>query len=89
MCGRGQTASKGKKMKGGNYKKELDRIKESIKNAKDIQCSDGNWDYNPYMMGIANGLIFADAVINGDEPKFLNPPEEFLQKKEDLQKIPS
>jgi len=43
-----------------------------------IQCSDGNWNYDPYMHGMANGLICALATIEGKEPKYLNPPEKWL-----------
>jgi hypothetical protein len=28
-----------------------------------IQCSTGNWDYDPYMHGLANGLLLAQATI--------------------------
>lgn len=42
----------------------------------DIQCSSGNWDYNEYMQGMVNGMIFARACITGEDPEFLSAPKE-------------
>uniref|UniRef100_A0A6M3KDM0 Uncharacterized protein n=1 Tax=viral metagenome TaxID=1070528 RepID=A0A6M3KDM0_9ZZZZ len=54
--------------------KGIEALREQIK----IQCSDGNWNYDPYMHGMANGLICALATIEGTEPEYLNPPETWL-----------
>jgi hypothetical protein len=51
--------------------KGLTALKEQVK----VQCSDGNWDYDPYMHGMANGLICALATIEGKEPKYLDAPK--------------
>lgn len=43
-----------------------------------IQCQNGNWDYDPYMHGMANGMIFALSVMENDNhPEFLNAPKEW------------
>ena len=52
----------------------IEALKEQIK----IQCSDGNWNYDPYMHGLANGLICALATIEGKEPKYLTAPKIWL-----------
>ena len=44
-----------------------------------VQTTNGNWNYNSYMMGLANGLIVARAVITDVEPVFLVPPEQWLE----------
>jgi hypothetical protein len=52
-------------------------VPEAIKILEDllaIQCSDGNWNYDDYMMGMANGLICALSCINGEEPKYMTKP---------------
>ena len=49
-------------------------VEEKIKGLVDISCQDGNWNYDPYMQGLANGLILAQSVIMGEEPVFLGPP---------------
>ena len=41
------------------YKIALKEIKDLIK----VQCSDGNWNSDSYMHGLANGLLFAEALL--------------------------
>ena len=53
---------------------KLDKLKELTK----IQCSDGNWNYDPYMQGLANGMILAVAVMEGKTPKYLEMPDGWL-----------
>jgi len=50
-----------------------------------IQSQPGNWDYDPYMHGLLNGLLFARSCITGEEPKFYKPPEKW--KKDHLAMI--
>jgi len=49
-----------------------------LKNAIDIQCSHGNWNYDNYMHGYANGLILALAYMEGTDPEFLDAPDKWL-----------
>ena len=53
-----------------------------LKDLSKIQCGDGNWNYSPYMQGLANGLILAIATIEGKEPKYLEAPKVWLSEKE-------
>lgn len=48
-----------------------------------IQISDGNWNCNAYMLGMANGLILALATVRDDdgEVPFLSAPGEWLDDK--------
>lgn len=44
-----------------------------------IQCSDGNWNYNPYMHGLANGMKLIESIFHDDEPKFhMESPKQWL-----------
>ena len=43
-----------------------------------IQCDNGNWNFDPYMHGMANGLILAKSVLAGEEPEFMTAPDEWL-----------
>ena len=65
---------------------KLKDIKAGVSNLKDVlkvQCSNGNWNYDNYMHGLANGLILALSLVNNDDdPKFLNAPEKWLSEKE-------
>lgn len=55
--------------------KALSDLREITK----IQCSNGNWNYDAYMHGLANGLIMALATMEGTEPAFLSAPKEWLR----------
>jgi hypothetical protein len=41
-----------------------------------IQSSKGNYDFNPYMHGVANGLILAQAILTDEVPKYLDAPKQ-------------
>jgi hypothetical protein len=43
-----------------------------------IQSSDGNWNYDPYMHGLANGLILGLSLLTGEDPQFLTAPDKWL-----------
>ena len=53
----------------------LDKLKEVTA----VQCSSGNWDYDPYMHGMANGLIFAVACMEDKDPVYLSAPKIWLK----------
>lgn len=56
----------------------LGYVGEVLKSIVDTQCENGNWNCNPYMMGLANGLIMAQAILTGDKPQFKSAPEVWL-----------
>ena len=53
--------------KGGGYERKQNR---TVARCKKIQCTDGNWDYDEYMRGMANGIILALAIMEGKEPEY-------------------
>lgn len=58
-----------------------------MKNLQDvinIQCSQGNWNYDPYMMGLANGLLMAQSLFTDKEPEFLSAPKRWGKDYPDL-----
>jgi hypothetical protein len=57
---------------------KLAKLEELLK----IQLQDGNWNYDPYMHGMANGLILAVAIMKDEEPKFLKASGEWLANRE-------
>lgn len=59
----------------------LERAKEQMKNLLDIQLSDGNWNANEYMYGMANAMILAYAILNDVTPIYLDKPDYFLNDK--------
>ena len=46
-----------------------------LQNCLKIQRSHGNWDYDPYMQGMANGMILAEAIIYNKTPNYLTAPK--------------
>ena len=52
----------------------IEALEEQVK----VQCSHGNWNYDRYMHGMANGLICALATVKGEEPKYMDAPESWL-----------
>lgn len=63
-------------------KEVMDSVKELLK----VQKSEGNWNYDEYMHGMANGMILILAVLEGKETQFLDAPITWLKdypKKED------
>ncbi len=53
---------------------------ERIENLVKIQTTDGNWNYDPYMHGMANGLILALATLKGEEPDYIDKPEMWISE---------
>lgn len=53
---------------------------EELRQLVKIQCQDGNWNYDPYMHGMANGMLLMLATAEGEEPKFLDAPEKWIRK---------
>lgn len=61
---------------------ELQIHRDSIESLKDllkIQCSDGNWNYDPYMHGMANGMILALSLFGDNRPNYLEAPDQWLK----------
>lgn len=52
---------------------------EKLKELTATQCSPGNWDFDPYMHGMANGMILAVAILEDAEPEYLEAPETWGQ----------
>ena len=55
------------------------KIMNDLEDVLKIQCSNGNWNYDSYMMGLANGLIMAKSLITKEEPVFLDAPKKWLK----------
>jgi hypothetical protein len=51
---------------------------ETIKNLRDLQGSNGNWNYDPYMHGMYNGMELILSVLEGRNPEFKDAPKEWV-----------
>ena len=54
-----------------------DRI-QSLRSLVEVQGQSGNWNCNPYMHGLYNGMEFALSIMEGREPQYRNAPEKWL-----------
>lgn len=55
-------------------RKNDDKIKK-LQELLDVQCTDGNWNFDPYMHGLANGMIICMAILKDQDPEFLQAPK--------------
>lgn len=56
------------------FKKKIEEIKGII----EMQGSSGNWDYDPYMHGLYNGMEMVLAAFEEREPGFREAPKNWL-----------
>jgi len=56
----------------------LEKGLKSLDKQIDIQCADGNWNHDPYMHGLANGLLLAKSLFSSGEVNLLAAPDEWL-----------
>lgn len=52
-------------------KKQIQAMDDVI----EIQCSDGNWNCDSYMHGMANGMIMMRSMFSSKKPEFLDKPK--------------
>jgi hypothetical protein len=44
-----------------------------------IQGSDGNWNYDPYMHGMLNGMLLMMSIFEGKDPDYREAPAQWLK----------
>ena len=49
-----------------------------LRKVHSLQGSNGNWNYDPYMHGMYNGLELALAIMENKEPNYREAPKEWL-----------
>lgn len=52
-------------------------MNENLHELLKIQGSEGNWDYDPYMHGMYNGMELIMATIENREPNFKDAPKKW------------
>jgi len=58
---------------------EVGEVLNAFDDLLKVQCSSGNWNYEPYMHGMANGMILMRSVVSGEDAKFLEAPDHWLK----------
>ena len=57
-----------------SLKKQVDKVRQMV----EVQGLHGNWNFDPYMQGLYNGLEFALSLMEKREPIFRSAPEKWL-----------
>lgn len=60
------------------FKQDTLRKRQELENSVAIQTRDGNWNADRYMHGMANGMIFAQSIMNGNDPDYYSAPPRYL-----------
>jgi hypothetical protein len=58
-------------------KKEKETL-EKLRQLCEVATSNGNYDCNEYLHGMANGMLFALSMFEGTVPQFLEAPRVYL-----------
>ena len=61
---------------------KVDKLKV-IRDLVETQGADGNWNHDPYMHGMYNGMELLLAFMEDRDPEFKEAPAEWLADKED------
>lgn len=59
---------------------------KDLRYAHGVQGLNGNWNWNPYMMGLYNGLELALSIFEDREPAYKEQPKVFISEKQELEK---
>lgn len=51
---------------------------DKVREMRDVQGMNGNWNFDPYMQGLYNGLEFAVSLLEKREPKFKSAPDKWI-----------
>lgn len=67
---------------------EIEKRLQQLEKATEAQASDGTYNCNPYMWGLANGLILALHTMRGDtvEVPYKKKPDEWLDDRYEVLK---
>ena len=53
-----------------------------MRDVLEVQCRDGNWNFDPYMHGMYNGMELMMALAEGRDPNYREAPEQWLGTQE-------
>lgn len=54
---------------------QIQNVLAAFDDLLDIQLSQGNYDFNPYMHGMANGMLLMRSIVSGEDPEYLEAPD--------------
>ncbi|MGE7650511.1 hypothetical protein ACQKM1_22450 [Peribacillus frigoritolerans] len=68
-------------------KKPSEKLK-ALKEMRDIQGEDGNWNYDLYTLGLFNAFELAVAICEDRVPNYKAAPEQWLSDNPKLDELP-
>ena len=57
---------------------KIAQLKSEIDDLVKTQKQSGNWNYDPYMHGMANGMLLVQSIVNDEECVYLDAPDKWL-----------
>ena len=67
---------------------DLGGIQNRIREALNIEGKHGNWNFDPYMHGMYNGMEFALSIAEDREPQYKDAPARWLYKCKGIEETP-
>lgn len=64
------------------FEAKVKNILENMDSMIRIQGRDGNWNSDPYMHGMINGMYFMRSLVDNESPGYKEAPEQWLCKEE-------
>lgn len=64
------------------------KIHKNLQSLVHNQGQSGNWNYDPYMHGMFNGMDLMLAVLEGREPEYRSAPEHWLEDGHPTEALP-
>lgn len=58
----------------------MEKLLADANNILAVQGQSGNWNHDPYMHGLYNGMEMIVAIFEKREPKFRDAPEQWLSE---------
>jgi len=56
----------------------MSKLVDDVRRMLDVQGQNGNWNFDPYMHGLYNGIEFALSLMEQREPVFKDAPDKWL-----------
>lgn len=58
---------------------DLEKVKSEIRDVMHVQMNDPSTYTDPYMQGLANGMIMIKSILYGEAPEFIDRPRDLNQ----------
>jgi hypothetical protein len=61
-----------------NSNKTIEQRIQDMQDLIDVQCSEGNYNYDAYMHGMANGMLLMQSLFTDLDPEYMSAPDVWL-----------